>query len=330
MSHPIVNKIKQFDIEFLRRIGIGIGFGIVAVLLLSLFTGNTVNYKDIVFDSEKIEIVGTQKEKHIEVNQDVKTDNNNDLFQKNAKYFPSFSKHKTPLNETQLDAINHNEKRFSLIISNIGQSSKIVAKILETLPPSVTIGMSAYTKNHNEVVTQFDQYGFETWMEMASITLDETADRGDLALNPTRDFDQNIKNITTQLSNKDKLTGLILPIESIITETPALWKDLVFDLFAQGFGIFDNTVNIMSPSLYFHETHKAPYIKGDISLDKNISNRDLKFALKSFEKKINEEKNITISITSPTPATIDILSDWLHSLEEKNIVTIPLSAQANL
>jgi hypothetical protein len=52
--------------------------------------------------------------------------------------------------------------------------------------------------------------------------------------------------------------------------------------------------------------------------------------LKNIEAKILEQNNFIMTYPISTPASLDILSRWIDSLDDKNITVLPLSAQAKL
>ncbi len=332
MPHPLINKTDS-----VRQAGLGLGLGLIAVFVLAQLMPNDPYYnQDMVFDSEVISLAPstpsiTEDEGDL-TNPSIDEDNATALDQmdENARHYPYFAMHKASLTTKQINALQNNTPTLSVIVNNVGQSRSIAASILEKLPNDITIALSPYTRNHNEVVKQFDEYGFETWIDLSAITLKIQSDKGRLALDPTANFERNINLLTQQLENKDNIAGVVLPNQSLITETPRLWGDIVFDLFANGYGILDNTKNITKPDLFFHEDKRAPYIKGDFLLEETMTRDQMKSMLSNIRKKTIEQGKMIVTITPSTPATLDILDEWLNSLDNEGITLVPLSAQAIL
>ncbi len=325
----MVSKLSIIDIHGVRRFCIGVLIALPFTVVLSFFLSNPVPVKLVEFDSEKIEIVSAQDPSQIEGKKNDLISGNNE-FNQRASSFPHFARFMSPLTKIQADAIKNNSPRLTIIINGLGQSRKIVAKVMELMPSSVTLSLSPYIKDHNQTSKQLNGYEFETWMDIASLTLDKTSDPGEVALNPTHNFERNINAITKQMNQKTNITGILLPPQSLVVETPKLWKSLSSDLFDQGYGILDNANAIVSPKLFFHDDKRAPYIKGDITINTNTKKEDILKSLYSIEKKISDQKNIILTYPAKTPAALDILSDWINSLEKKKITILPLSAQAKL
>ena len=323
MPHPLLSNLNT---DKIRQSIIGLVLGLVGIAIISPFMGGSNAPQQIKFDSEIIKISQPEKPETIAKQPNIATNQ----LDKNANLYPYFAMHKSALSQKQVDAITNNTPRLTVIVNHVGQSRSMTARILEKLSQDITIGLSPYIRNHNEVTTQIHDYGFETWMDLSAITLDTKTDYGSLALTPTNNFDRNIKLLSDQLKNKDKLSGVILPNQSLITETPRLWQDIVTDLFAQGYGILDNTRGITKPALFFHDEKRAPYIRGDQTFTDELSLSELEDVLATTRKNVLDQGNMIITIPISTPAALDILSRWLESLREENITLLPLSAQAKL
>ena len=329
MFQPMVSKLSIIDIHAARRFCIGGVMALPFIIAFSFLLDTSVPISSVEFDSEKIEIVSAKNTPQIQDKQD-DLYLGDDEFNRRASSFPHFARFMSPLTMKQANAIKNNTPRLTIVISGIGQSSTIVAKIMELMPSSVTLSLSPYTQNHNEVSKQLNGYEFETWMDIATLTLDKSFDPGQIALNPTHNFDHNITALTKQIEGKTNITGLLLSPQSLIIETPKLWADISADLFGQGYGLLDNTSSIIQPKLFFYGDKRAPYIKGDMSINTNADIESIKKSLDNIVLKTNKQKNIILTYPAKTPAALDILSDWINSLEEQNITLVPLSAQAKL
>lgn len=325
MPHPLLNNLPT---EKIRQSIIGLALGIVAVTFISPFLGSSHAPQLIEFDSELIRL-SSQPADDTEKPEDQSIVADNQL-DKNAHLYPFFALHKVALTEKQVETVSQNKPRLSIVLNQVGQNRAMTAAILEKASQDITIGLSTYIRNHNEVAGQLHSYGYETWMDLSVITLNSKTDYGPDALSPVNNFERNVAILSNQLKNKDKLTGVILPNQSLITETPRVWKDLVFDLFAQGYGILDNTKNITKPALFFHDEKRAPYIKGDKAIGGQLSLDELNSILATTRKNVMEQGNMIITLPISTPAHLDILSRWVDSLKQENITIVPLSAQAKL
>lgn len=326
---------KYISIDIIRRSGIGIMLGILLVIPLSFIIGNsqTINH-DITFDSEVIEIPKSKHENDegkAGVSQQDSDEARSTIISDLSKNYKFFNANHVGLTETQIVSIDNGQPTLSLIISGVSGQKSLVDHIVKTLPQDVTIAVSPYLKNSQDILDTFHSHGFEIWMDMATITLDMNHDSGGLALNPTYDFESNIDFLTQQIGNKDYITGVALPQRSLIIESSRLWQMIVDDLYAQGYGIIDNTRQVTKPSLYFFRDNKAPYIKTDHAFEQSLSFETLKNLLAQARQKLMEKNSSVITIPVFSPSQVDLIAQWLELLkQDDNVVIIPASAQVQL
>ena len=340
-------KKNNFSSDTLRRVIIGVilSIFIIGIWITLSSRQNPKIISDITFDSEVVPLPPLESTSKPPLGAKANTPSpppseeveqiaeqlsdpvsNND----NARYYPFFATFKAPLNSDQRASLNGDKPVLSIILSGAGQSRRLNDQIIEKLSNNVSLSVSPYLHNHNEIATAFSDRGFEIWMDAASITLDMNNDHGSLALNPANNFENNIALLTRQLDNKDKLTGIVLKPRSLIIETDELWSSIVNDLFAEGYGIVDNTAQVMKPSLFFYEDRRAPYIKGDQVLDETMPLTDFRQALSNVRKSVKEQGRMIVTIPVTSPATLDILVDWVNTLPTEGITLVPVSAQAKL
>lgn len=323
--------------------GAVIAIGLI-VLWMSLYPSDQSKLPaDLIFDSEVItlpasnsssETVQPQPDKSADVptppQETMEDIMAAQLADNKASAYPFFARFKAPINSEQRAAIANGQPVLSLIISDIGKSRNMVELIRDKLSNNITLSMSPYAEAHNLHADALSGYGFEIWMDAAAITYDMNHDHGPLALNPVNEFARNISMLAEQLDNKDKVTGVILPSQSLIIETQDLWADIVNDLYAEGYGILDNTAQVMKPSLFFYDDKRAPYLKGDITLNDDLTLEQLEQALANLRKSVLEQGTLIATMPLPTPAGLDILAEWVNSLEADGIFLVPLSAQVKL
>lgn len=347
MMPALRNKINA---DFIRRVLIGSLIGLVLIgLWSSIATDNSRGQNsDGILDSEIVKIPNASllsnndaaleddttlptppSENDIETNLPSIDDASSESEIENNLYL-SFSKFKAPLNSSQKTAIDDGAPVLSIILTGIGSNKALNDAIIEKLSNNVTLSLSPYLKDHNAIATKFSEYGFETWMDIAAITYDRNYDHGPLALNPVNNLDNNITLLSRQLENKDRITGVILPSQSLIIETPSLWENLVNDIYAEGYGIVDNTTQVMKPALYFFNENRAPYIKGDRSFSNEMTLEQYSQALSNLRKSVKDQGNMVVTIPILSFATLDIIDDWADSLSSDGITLVPVSAQAKL
>lgn len=334
---------KKLPVTVVVQALIGVIAGCLIILAWGyLYPTQTSMPEDLVFDSEVITLPSPslpfeqpEEEDNVSALGTEETDTVDDIptvSDENdpANRYPFFARFRAPLDGYQAAAVADGKPIVSIVISDVGKNRELVQSIHEKLSNNITLSLSPYATNHNATAETLSGYGFELWMDLAAITYDMNYDHGVLALNPVHDFDKNIDMIMRQLDNKDKVTGVILPTQSLIIETQDLWGSLVNDLFMQGYGILDNTTQVMKPALFFHEDKRAPYLKGDMILSRYKTADHLEQALSNLKKSVLEQGSMIATLPLTTPVTLDILADWVNSLEADGIHLVPLSAHVKL
>ena len=324
---PLTNKI---DSDSVRRACIGLGLGLIIVFIGATFISpkNEI-HSTLDFDTETIAVVHEDDEV-IAVEGDresVSPVNLHNSDNTTANLYPYFSKNKSSLSNVQYDAISNNTPHLSVILNQVGQSRSVTESISKSMPNAVTIAMSPYATTYDDTAKSFHDKGHEIWQDIAAITLTKNADRGENALNPTTNFENNIIRLSRQIGKRDYIAGLILPAQSLVVNTPTLWTEISADIFSQGYGILDNTAQIAKPSLYIHNEKRSPYLKGDMAIDKNLNLNEFKQALNNIQKQTIRQKSMIVTISASTPAKLDILSQWLDNLKQNQITLVPLSGQ---
>jgi polysaccharide deacetylase 2 family uncharacterized protein YibQ len=333
--HPLLNNLNT---AFLRRAIIGIALGLFIVTIIHIMgdseltkqESNIITYDTAAIPLPVLESSDINQSTENEMTTEKDQENIIDEINTNSENYKNFARHQSKLNAIQANAIKNDTPRLSLVLSNVGQQQAQIKSIIDKLPKSVTISISPYARMHNIITNELKEYGFETWLDLATLELSLNQDWGDNGLSPSYNYQRNIELLSAQMNDKDNITGVILANNSLLTESPQLWADITQDLFADGFGILDNTSGIIKPALFFFDDKRAPYIKGDEELSKTLTRNMLIATLETIRKQTIDQKNMIVTIPYSTPATLDILSEWLNSLGDNGITLVPLSAQAKL
>lgn len=308
--------------QSLIRAAIGACAGIVLVLLImlimSLFSLDKADEQLAPMDQEEVAIPSTV----------IADDPVNPQQQAvGISTFTRFDANKKPLTPEQAKAIDDDTARLSLVIQMAGQNRKMNGLITEKIPNTVTLSVSPYLSDHNETAGIFSQQGYEIWLMMATETLEKQTDNGQFALSPVRNLNSNMNALINQLQGKDYVTGITFDEKSLMPSADIMWPQIIRDLFAEGYAIHDTTQIAVSSDVYSFDQVIAPYIKGNIQLDLNVSDDIAREKLEDLKAQIIMRKNLIVSTTIPYPAALDILAEWVNSLETEGITLIPLSAQ---
>ncbi len=318
----------QNKADLFRRLSIGIALGLIVIGLMTLIGGQSTStpqkFEDSDLDIETVAVESMPEERDQNLEGVINPNN------EKAKRYRFFARNKSPLSREQIDAITNGDPLMSVVVMNVGQQQSFIDHLIEKLPTDVTVGISPHLSSQSENATKLWDFGYETWMVMAAITLEVNHDHGNFALTPTNNFEYNMGLLEDQLGDKTYLTGLILPARALIKRSGKLWEDIVYDIFGQGYGLLDNTDGILKPSLYFYDDHRAPYLESDMAINDLLTLDMFRDILDNARQLSLNDNRYILTISASTPAHLDILSEWLNSLPNDGITLVPLSAQAQL
>jgi polysaccharide deacetylase 2 family uncharacterized protein YibQ len=324
MTRQLTQNNKSSD--FFRRALIGLIIGLLLSSVISMFVGSksvTVSIDNI--DAEIIPLAVTEKVDSVEDHSELTSD-----FDKKAARYDFFAKNKLPLSAAQAGAIANQTPTLSIVVAGLGQQKSFTDKAVETLPKGTTIGMSSHATLTADLIEQMQNAGFELWMKVSAITLDRNHDKGAFALNPTRDFEYNMNLLADQIGTHNFYTGMVFSSQALVKRSGRLWDNIVADIFGQGYGVLDNDSGLVKPSLYFSGDFRAPYIQSNYMMTETMALKDFESLLNNVRKDTLEQGRYILSLSSLTPAHLDILSQWVDSLGQENITLVPLSAHAQL
>ena len=313
----VLRENKKTLIPVVRRFAIGCLIGFIAVFLMASMPDNDSSHKQP--SRQKFSIANLFKTKDEQLTANTAANN-----------FKYFNDNKMTLSNEQLNAIEDNAPRFTLVLTQFGNNSKIMDLFGEQLPYPVTLGLLSTLDTYNPTASTLKELGYEVWLDVQTISSNPDADNGAMALNPVRDFGYNIELLENQMKDKASTTGLIIQNNSLLTQSNALWEKMSNDIFAQGYGVLDATSSTVPTTVRYYNDGYAPYIKNGITIDTNTSIETLNTQLASIKDTIESEKNVIITTSIYTPAALDIIARWVNSLIANGVVMIPLSAQTNL
>lgn len=315
-SQPLFKSAPRIQI---KQALLGAAAGVIVVIGVSTFMGSrSPHVETFDMDSESLELV----QSHPDVPAQTSIDP--------ALSFGKFVTNRVKLNDTQRKVLGDKNARATIVIYDIGLKQEDIKNVSTALPKSVTVALSAYTPAFNALSKPFTEDGRETWISLSTQTAAFDTDNGNLAISPIDNIETVMPMVLDQLKNRSYITGVMIPPQSMMLDSENLWSALVSELFADGYGVFDPTYDTPQASLYYYNESPAPYIKGDIVVDTNQSADNLKASLKSVRERILNDKNAIVTASIYTPASLDILAEWVNSLEAEGITIIPLSAQAKL
>jgi polysaccharide deacetylase 2 family uncharacterized protein YibQ len=330
---PFIDKVKNTkDIKLIiRRIGIG---ALIACSIIFFIKGisssrqnTSINFPSSSFPIAQNDVKNTNIP---EIQSETYKDESLESIFEFADQYKKFNTNRQRLSTEQIDAIQNNKARVTLVINNLGKQKALLDNLIAKNKASITVSLSPYTTPFDDIVKKLNTDGIETWLYIHTIEKTPLKDNGPFALNPSRNLETNFELLESQIRNKAFIAGITFGNKAIITKIEDLWGNIAQDLYAQGYGIFDQTNTKPSGQLLYSQKIPAPYVQTNIILDTQLPRNELAARLNSIRKQILTDKNLIISTSIATPVALDILMQWVDSLQADGIIFIPLSAQTKI
>lgn len=335
LKHPKINQLienipKNTQAKLIaRRFGLGACIAIFVIILIQLWPTSKKDDQSIEFPNISLKVTSDQPivTNDPKQNNDIETAS---IFDFNKQY-PKFEKNRQKLSQIQINAIQNDLPRVSIILNNFGRQSNLLDQFLDLSKGSISIALSPYTPKFNEVTADLINNKIEPWLYIHSIETTSYKDNGPLALNPSRNLETNLELLEKQLLNKNSIVGITTSPQAVITKIESVWGKLAHDLYAQGYALFDQSGKNPTGGLLYNQNIPAPFINDAFILNSdNYTRQEFTKELNYLRNRILDDKNLILSITIDTPQRLDIFMQWVDSLLADEIEIIPLSAQAKI
>lgn len=211
---------------------------------------------------------------------------------------------------------------IALIVDDYGLSESASESVLQSLPSTVSLMLSPYSKGADSWQKKARESGHELWIHLPFEQSGNPAgDPGPRALLSNASIMQNEENMNWNLSLTTGFSGVSSYTDDIFDTASATLQPLMRDAFRRGLGYIElNTAaSDFIQTTAFNEN--APYIKADLRI--NDDNQEGS-PFKKLEF-IAQEKGYAVGVLKPRSSTVLGVSKWIGTLEQKGIELVPVS-----
>ncbi len=214
-------------------------------------------------------------------------------------------------------AVQPNQAKIVLIISNLGVDEEVLNKAMATLPENVTLSFSTYSPNLEEKIKAARQEGFETMLNIAIETKDfPKHDPGNNAFYTFASDEENINILNHLYTQKIPFIGFLSPRPSHFETTSFFQKLIQNEIFSKGL-IYVGTTPFDFPS-------KQAFTI-DLSVVKNLYPEALHVFFNEAIA-IAKDKGKAILVFSPLPVVFDEIANWIAQNQDKTIQFVPMGS----
>ena len=221
-----------------------------------------------------------------------------------------------------------NKPIIAIIVTDLGLSEKATELATTNLPADISFSFSPYANNLETFISKARAAGHETW-----ITLPLEAenypliDPGPLAMLVGAPEQQNMQRLRYVMSRvTGGYVGLLSTPDPVFLQSDKDMRPVISEIYKSGLAFAEIPADVpaVAPQSMALSAN-APYAATDILIDRAGGRGNIKKSLAELEN-IAKNRKVAIGVIRPTPASLQELSNWLHTLPEKGYVLAPLSA----
>ena len=216
---------------------------------------------------------------------------------------------------------------ISIVLDDMGLNRKRLNEGIELGGP-LTLSFLSYAPNLIEQTTIATSKGHELMLHLPMEPLgDEDPGPGALLVDMKNMYLKQRLNLA--LEKFPNFIGVNNHMGSRFTSNFKSMQFLLRNLKERGYLFLDSVTTSGSVALKIGRRLGAPVVARDIFLDDVDDEKEIKLRLAQTEL-IAKKTGTAIAIGHPRKATLRVLKDWMHGLEQKKIQLVPLSTIAQI
>ena len=220
------------------------------------------------------------------------------------------------------EEVKDTRPKIAIVIDDMGASPKRTEGII-TLKAPLTASFVTFAPQLDKQVKQSVQSGHEI---IIHVPMQPHADifvsKDVLTIDMSED--QIIENFAEMLAKFENVKGINNHMGSLFTEHAEKLAPVMKSLAENHLFFLDSKTTAQSKVEEVAQEYGVPYLSRNVFLD---NENDLAYILQQLEKteKIAKEKGYAVAIGHPKTKTVEALGLWLKTLDDKNLVLVPLS-----
>jgi uncharacterized protein len=219
--------------------------------------------------------------------------------------------------------------RIAIVIGGLGISQNGTSEALAKLPAEVTYAFAPYGGDLERWVARARGEGHEVLLQIGMEPFDfPDSDPGPKTLLTSLTAEQNIDRLHWFLSRFQGYVGVTSLMGQRFTATDQALVPVLREIGKRGLIYFDDGSSSRSVAGQISGGQNIAFARADTVLDSNPTASDIDGALAKLEATARA-RGVAIGSASALPVTIDRISNWARSAEERGIALVPVSAIAS-
>ncbi|MBT5859564.1 MAG: divergent polysaccharide deacetylase family protein, partial [Alphaproteobacteria bacterium] len=218
--------------------------------------------------------------------------------------------------------------KIAIVIGGLGMSEAATTAAIQQLPGTVTLAFVPYAPDLSSWIARARAAGHEVILQLPMEPLDFPAnDPGPHTLMTDAEAAENIERLHWLLSRFTGYVGVTNYMGSKMTTSPEAMFPILEDIQARGLMFLDAMETPDSIAGQLASEMHMPNVVNNRFLDTQASRVSIDARLFELEA-IAEATGGAVGIGFPYPVTIERVSAWMATLEDRGIAVVPLSALA--
>ena len=213
----------------------------------------------------------------------------------------------------------------AIVVAGLGVGAAKTVDAIMKLPPAITLAFTPYGSDPARLTERARAQRHELLLQIPMEPYDyPDNDPGPQTLLTTLAPEQNIDRLHWHLSRFQGYAGIANFMGARFVASDAVMQPIVREAAKRGLGYFDDgTVpRSVAPSLAMAQT--VPFARADVSVDAVPTAAEIDRALAKLEG-IAKERGVAIGVASALPISIERISAWTRSLENRGVMLVPLT-----
>lgn len=243
---------------------------------------------------------------------------------------PRVSKHgKKPFDVysqvTPMAVTTSGRPKIAILLGGMGLNASLTQKAIDELPGDISFGFAPYGENLQPQVNQARAQGHEVMLQVPMEPIGFPANNpGPMTLMADATPEENIESLHWHMSRFTGYSGVTNYMGARLLASTAALQPILADVAKRGLVYLeDATVNVtMAPAV--GEKTRLPVRRANVVIDIDPSPEAIAKALAQLEAEATAN-GTAIGTGSVLPATVEAVSQWARSLQDKGILLIPVS-----
>lgn len=222
--------------------------------------------------------------------------------------------------------INSQVPKIGILIGGLGLSKSGTTDAIRRLPPEISLAFAPYPKNLQASVDKARQHGHEVMLQIPMEPFDYPSnDPGPYTLRTDLSTRENLQHLEWLLSRFSGYFGVTNYMGAKYTSVPDALRPTLKQISARGLMYVDDGASARSQIKRVADDVGLSSTTAQVVIDAEPTPDAISAALAKLEA-IAKERGSAVGVGSGLPITIDQIVEWSGSLNDADVIIVPISA----